>query len=87
MDRARKFGLFQITPKLNGLKNNLILSVMILWVDQAPLGSFHWNVLSNCTQRIAGDESSEGSTGLDVQYGWHFTHVSGSWEPLQIPLY
>lgn len=41
MDRARKFGLFQITPKLNGLKNDLILSVMILWVDQAPLGSFH----------------------------------------------
>ena len=41
MDRARKFVLFQITPKLSGLENNLLLSVMIQWDDEAPLGSFH----------------------------------------------
>ena len=41
MDSAGEFGLFQIIPKLRGLKNSLLFSVMILWVDEALLGCFH----------------------------------------------
>lgn len=45
------------------------------------------NVLSSCTQRKARAGSCEGSTGFGVQVGWHFIYMSGSWEPLQGPLY
>ena len=40
MDSAGEFGLFQIIPKLSGLKNSLF-SVMVLWVDEALLGCSH----------------------------------------------
>lgn len=50
-------------------------------------GVFFRNVLSNCTQRKARAGSCEGSTGFDVQVDWHFIYTSGSWEPLQGPLY
>ena len=41
MDGAKVFGLLQDTPKLSGLKNNLLFSGMVLCMTEALLGSFH----------------------------------------------